>query len=288
VIAVDAVLAKVRQLPALSAAVVRIGELARDEHSSAADFERAIRPDPALTANVLRIANSAHFALRCRADSVRHAVSLLGLRRVSEVAAAAGLAPVIPPRLPGYDIDAAEFWRHCVAVAVLAEHIAAALRLQRPGGVFTAALLHDMGKLAITTFVADASAEILGRSRGGVALVRAERQVLGVDHGEVGAAVAQAWRLPPAVAAAARWHHAPGETPPDVDATAIGLVHVADSLAHVLGFGADAGELARSVDPAVEARLGIRPRVLERVAADSLDEIADLASVFTPARGGNR
>lgn len=286
-IAPERILSRVKELPALSSAVVRLSALARDERSSAADFEKAIRPDPALTANLLRLVNSAFFGLRCRAESVRQAVTLIGLRRTSEVAAAAALGPVIPRLLPGYEIAASAFWLHCVAVGVLSERLSGELGVKRPDLTFTAGLLHDLGKLAIGIFVADASGEILARTRqGGMSFVAAERVVLGVDHAEVGAEVAQAWKLPAAIADVSRWHHEPGRAPDGADRLLVDLVHVADALAHSLGMGADVGEMARAVDPATEARLGIRARRLEHVAGESLEEIRELERQFAPAAAG--
>jgi putative nucleotidyltransferase with HDIG domain len=287
VIAPALVLSRVKALPALSSTALQLASLARDDRSSAADFERVVRPDPALTANLLRVANSVYFGLRCRAESVRQAVTLLGVKRVSEIAAAVALSPLIPPRLPGYDVGASAFWLHSVAVAVLAEKLAARLGRRCPDLTFTAGLLHDIGKLAIGAFVADDAPSILVRARGGLPFVSAERVVLGVDHAEVGALVAEAWSLPAAAAAAARWHHAPGQVPADAPGDLVDLVHVADALAHSLGFGADAGELARGVDEGATERLGFRPRDLENTAGESLDAIRDLAALFTPG-GGNR
>ena len=280
------VLSRVKELPALSATALRLAELARDDRSGAADFERVVRPDPALTANLLRVANSAYFGLRCRAESVRQAVTVLGVKRVSEVAAAVALAPVIPSRLPGYELEASAFWLHSVAVAVLAERLSLQLGLRCPEQTFTAGLLHDIGKLAIGAFVADDAPSILIRTRGGLPFVAAEQAVLGVDHGQVGGLMAEAWSLPSAAAAAARWHHAPGAAPEGAPQALIDLVHVADGLAHTLGLGADAGELARGVDAGVEDRLGFRVRDLEQTAGKSLDEIRELASLFAPG-GGN-
>jgi putative nucleotidyltransferase with HDIG domain len=282
VIGPDQVLAQVKLLPTLSAASLRLSELARDPRSSAADFEKLIRPDPALTANLLRFANSAYFGRRCRAESVRQAITLLGLKRVSEVAAAAALAPVFPARLPGYDLDAQGFWLHSVAVAVLSERLAAELGVTRPELTFTAGLLHDVGKLALCAFVQGERAPILGAVRGGLAFVSAERAVLGLDHGALGMLVAQAWGLPPAVALVARWHHEPGSAPDHSDRALVDLVHAADALAHALGLGRDAGELARTVDGGVEDRLAVKARRLERVAGESLDEIRELAAMFAP------
>jgi putative nucleotidyltransferase with HDIG domain len=281
-IAPPVILSRVKALPTLSATALRLSELARDPRSSAVDFERAIKPDPALTANLLRIANSAYFGLRNRVESVKQAVTVLGLRRVSEMAAAAAFAPVIPARLPGYDIEASAFWLHSVAVAVLSERLAAELKLARPDLTFTAGLLHDLGKLAIGTFVSQESGEILGRVRGGLAFASAEREVLGVDHAQVGALVAEAWRLPAAIGTVARWHHAPDDVPEGVERPLVDLVHAADGLAHALGLGADVGELARRVAHGAEARLGIRARRLERVAGDSLDAIREMAGLFAP------
>ncbi len=287
-IAPQTILERVKALPTLSTAAVRLSELARDPRSSAADFERVIRPDPALTANLLRISNSAYFGLRCRVESVKQAVTVLGLSRISEVAAAAAFAPIIPTRLPGYEIEAAAFWLHSVAVAVLSERLAQELGRKRPELTFTAGLLHDAGKLAIATFVSRESTEILGRVRGGSAFASAERAVLGLDHGDVGGIVAEAWHLPPAVVAASRWHHAPDDVPDDAERGLVDLVHAADGLAHALGLGTDAGEMARQISPGTEARLGIRARRLERVAGASMDAIRDMAGLFAPAQGGIR
>jgi putative nucleotidyltransferase with HDIG domain len=287
-IAPQAIVAAVKELPTLSQVTVRLAALLRDPRTSAQDLERVIRVDPALTANLLRVANAAYFGLRCRAESVRQAVTLLGVRRIYDIAAAAALAPVIPPRIPGYEIDAPVFWVHSVAVGVLAERLARELDIAPPDLTFTAGLLHDIGKLAIATFVGGASRAILAHVRRGEAFAAAERTVLGLDHGEVAALVAEAWSLPPAIGAAARWHHAPeavarGEHGPLVD-----LVHAADGLAHAMGLGADAGELARTIEAGVEERLGIRARRLERVAGESLDEIREMASAYAPAAGGTR
>jgi len=283
----ERLLGRVKELPTLSTSLARLSQLVRDEASSAADFEDVIRPDPALTANLLRVANSAYFGLRSHAGSARQAITLLGLKRVFEVAASAAFAPVIPRALAGYDLRAEDFWRHCVAVAVLSERLAAELRCGTPDLLFTAGLLHDVGKLAAGAFVAEGQARILERTRAGLSFAAAEREVLGICHDELGGAVAEAWNLPPAVRAAARWHHQPCEAPQDVDPTLVALVHVADALAHQLGFGTDVGELARRVEAGAERRLGVKVQKLEAVACAGLEQIGEMSALFQGS-GGRR
>ncbi len=285
----ERLVSRLKQLPALSATAVRLSALARDERSGAADFEQVIRVDPALTANLLRLVNSAYFGLRSKAETVRQAVAYLGLKRTSEVALAAGLGAVLPPRLPGYEVDASAFLLHCTAVAVLAERLSKELQVARADLTFTAGLLHDVGKLAIGVFVAEESGAILGHVRSeGRAFVLCEREALGFDHAEVGETVAKTWNLPLAVQAAARFHHTPASAAEGPVGLTVALVHLADALAHSLGLGADAGELARMMDPAVKTRLGAKASRLERVAGESLNEIRELAQLLQPAPGEAR
>jgi putative nucleotidyltransferase with HDIG domain len=285
VIPTEQILVEVRQLPTLSATTGRLWALVRDPGSSSADFEQVIRPDLALTANLLKVANSAYFGLRTRVESVRHAVTMLGLKRVAELAASASFAPVIPKHIPGYDMDAAGFWLHSVAVAVLAERLAFELACGTPDMLFTAGLLHDVGKLAVGTYVARGKAPIRERMLDGRPFVLAEREVIGHDHAEIGAAVAEAWNLPRPARWAIRWHHRPSDADGGVDRRLVALVHAADALSHQLGFGADAGELAREIDTGVQERLGVNVRRLEAVASDSLDAIREMGALFQSPGG---
>lgn len=280
----DDVLKRVRNLPTLPAAITRLSALVADPSANADDFEAVIRPDPSLTANLLRLANSAYFGLSRQVGSVRQAVTLMGIKRVFDLAASASFTRVIPDRIPGYGISSTDFWEHCVAVAALSERLGADLRIRVPEMTFTAGLLHDVGKIVVGAYFDDrptALADEVGRE--GVFLVDAERTLLGFDHAEIGAAVAEHWRLPATIVAAARWHHAPDEAPAGADRTMLDLIHAADGLAHALGLGADVGELSRRIDGAVIQRLGIGVDRLERVAGDTVEEIRAMTELVAHA-----
>ncbi|MBN1824778.1 MAG: HDOD domain-containing protein [Candidatus Eisenbacteria bacterium] len=283
----EEILKRIQSLHTLPASTARLSALVNDPKAGASDFEAVIRPDPALTANLLRMANSAYFGLSREVTSVRQAITLLGIKRVYEVASSVTFSRMLPATVPGYEIDATHFWLHCVGVAVLAERLAEELGRKAPDLIFTAGLLHDMGKLAIGSFLVDASEEVFGRVLDdSIDLAAAEKIVLGMDHADVGSDLAEHWNLPGPVSWAARWHHNPGEAPENVDRNLVDLVHVADGLAHSLGLGADRGELARTILPSAIERLGVNVRRLEFTASETIGQIYGMTELFSKCAGG--
>lgn len=261
-------------LPMLSQAVVRLIPLLRDPRASAGQFATAIRSDPGLTANVLRIASSPAYGGRPVGD-VKRAAAVLGTRALFEVTTSAALAEVMPDELPGYGVDANEFWSHCTAVAVMAEGLGRTLGTPAPDMTYTCALLHDIGKLIIGAYLDEHRPGLTEALRSSDApLIEIERQLLGTDHAEVGASVARAWNLPSELVEGIRWHHEPDGAEPGPEQTMADLVHIANAMAHTFGYGADVGGLRRAVHPSSAERLGIGGGQVELVAAMSMSEIA--------------
>lgn len=276
----EKILKKIDSLPTLPTAVAQLSRLIASPTASAKDFEAVIKPDPSLTANLLRLANSAYFGLRREVTSVKQAITLLGNKRVFEIAASAGFSKIIPVNLPGYRIQSADFWLHSIAVAVLSERLASELRVKAPGLLFTAGLLHDLGKLAIGSFLEEEESALLDRlSNEDVAFSTAEKELLGTDHCEVGAELGQQWDLPDAVIWTARWHHQPADAG-DVDSILVDLVHLADAMAHMFGYGADVGGLSRTVDKEVASRLGFDVHSIEAVSSETESQIREMGDMF--------
>lgn len=281
-ITAEQVLSSSKDLPSLPHVVAKLSMLLRDEGASAGDFEKVVRPDPALTANLLRVANSPFFGARRQITSVRQAITYLGLERVFELAAGSAFRRVLPPRIPGYDVESTAFFAHCVAVAIMAEALATEAKLRLPEMTFTAGLLHDIGKLAIGTHLIEHAPSMLAAlGEKQISFVDAERQIIGTDHNEVGTLVGEKWDLPSPVNRVVRWHHDPDSVADEPDHELIDLVHVADALAHSMGFGADMGGLSRHISEHSLRRIGLGVQQLEHVASETLGEIIDLASAFS-------
>jgi putative nucleotidyltransferase with HDIG domain len=281
------ILSSIKKLPAFSPTVVRLAQLIRDEDTEIGEYEAVVQVDVALTANLLRMANSAYFGFARKIGSVRDAITLLGPRRVFQLGAMAAVEAVVPPTLPGYGIDSSAYWLHSVAVAVLSERAAKERKLATPTLTFTAGLLHDIGKLVISNFLAS-RADALRKSlaEGNASLLQCERDLLGGDHSTIGAELAAAWNLPEEVGRVIAHHHEPTAVKNGEGDVMVDLVHAADCLSHSLGFGADVGEMQRAVDPQAMVRLGLRHQDLEHAASRALPEIEGMAQFIRRDKGG--
>lgn len=264
-------------LPTLPGSVARLFSVVSGDMWSAEDMEQIIAPDPALTANMLRLANSPLFGFTRKITTIRQAVTLMGIKRVFEVAASGAFARIIPPHIAGYDMKASDFWVHSIGTAMLAERLVHDCDLQVPALVFTAGLLHDMGKLVMGSHVEVEQQAIRSLMGDGSTFVDAEQRAIGTSHPEVGALLSQKWNLPEVVETAARWHHEPNRTPLPADQMLVDVIHVCDVLAHMLGYGADSGGLMRQIDPEALRRLPLTEAQLERVAAETFDQIQGIA-----------
>jgi putative nucleotidyltransferase with HDIG domain len=198
------------RLPPFSPILRRLmGELAC-EAVSFAKLGELIEQDTVLASNVLRVVNSALYGLRATVNSVRHAISVMGLGQLRNIVLGLSVSQLWRQvRVPG-GWSMSRFNRHSVAVATLADLAALESGVEYAEGAFTAGLLHDIGKLLIAVALPEEFVEIerLAGS-GGSDEIACEESVTGLNHAELSAAALERWNLPPPIAVAALHHHAP-------------------------------------------------------------------------------
>ena len=201
----------VDRMPAFPASVHRIIQLTSDVNCQARDLVRVIDTDPVLTMRILRVANSAYFGLQMKIVSVQHAVVYIGLNSVKHLALATAAIGSLPKESSeGFDADA--FLKHSLAVGVITRRLS-----KRIGGVnksdgdeFVGGLLHDIGKVLFAHFESETLAAAIRLSaEEGIPVYEAERRLLGVDHAEMGAMLAEHWGFPDNLCYAIREHHEP-------------------------------------------------------------------------------
>lgn len=182
-------------LPALPAAALDLLALVAQEDVDIDELCARLSVDIALTAKVLRLANSSFYGARGAVTTVDAAVSRVGLRMVKGIVTAAAVSgSVRPPQCPGFDFAA--FWRRAVATATAAQMLAFSTGVES-STAFTGGLLYRIGQLVLAAQAPAAFALVLTHHAAlGGEVADIERRVLGVDHAVVGAQVAAHWRLP--------------------------------------------------------------------------------------------
>ena len=243
---ISASIARVETLPTLPAVLARILSTAADPGASALDLARHISADPALTATLLRIVNSAFYGFKRRIDKITEAIVILGFTEVRNLALAATAFGSLPETSSAY--DRTQLWRHSIAAAIAADRCAKTTGIANPDTCFVAGLLHDIGKVVFDVLDPEncRRAALHAHSRR-MRIAEAERQLFQYDHTGVGAALGRHWNLPAPITQAIQHHHA-AETRADLPETAK-LTAVANALA----YSADLGEASSGVPPAFPA-----------------------------------
>ena len=276
---VDQIVARVNTLPHLPDSVLRLVTVVSDPCSTLEQIVNAIRYDQVLTAEVLRLCNSAYFGLARTVESLEDAICLLGTVRVFQLVMAAHARAMLNRPQEGYGLPVGALWWHSVGVALAAQILARRMQLTHTGLLFTAGLLHDCGKVVLNEFVGQEYAEIAGRvTNNHIAFSEAEQQVLGYTHADVGARLCEAWSLPDSITKCIRYHHDPeGVVTPDplVDA-----IHLSDSICLLLGVGTGDDGLAYRASPALLTRYGLKESDLESIGADAIAELRSVQTLF--------
>ncbi|MBI5577980.1 MAG: HDOD domain-containing protein [Deltaproteobacteria bacterium] len=273
------IMAQVRSFPGMPATAARLMPMLQNPDASAAQIEDVLKYDPGLTANILKLTNSAYFGLPSRVSSIRQAIMLLGWKRLLQLVMTMCMSAQMTKPLPGYGLSRGELWRHSVAVSVAADVLVKSLSIPDADEVFTAALLHDIGKLVLGEYVQEDLREIEQMVGKGISFEVAEFVVLGTNHAQIGALILQNWSLPQELVNAVSRHHDPDQCGHACRLSDV--VHVADILGWMTGYGR--GRNGQPVEPAFEVteRLGIGDGQMEKLAEKTRQEVTRLSGILT-------
>jgi putative nucleotidyltransferase with HDIG domain len=214
-----------KDLPTIPVLLARILAVVDGEHSSARELVDVMQRDQALTGRVLRLANSGFFGFSRQVATLPRAIMILGFSTVRSLA----LGVKIWEAMRGRDgLSLTELWEHSALVGAAARLIARRVRVADPEEIFTAGLLHDIGRAVLNLrFPAEyaAAASATGPDR-----LERERAAFGIDHTQAGAWLAEAWSLPQSIVETAACHHDP--ITPGMPLGAAVIVNLANRLVH--------------------------------------------------------
>ena len=266
---IDDIISGIDTLTPIPPVAAQIMALAEDENSSMSDIADLIIHDPSITASLLKICNSAYFGLSRQIESVRDAITLLGLDQIVELVLLNGTAQNFRDEPDGYGLGEGELWHHAVLSAHVAKVLAKNHGLENKKHlIFTAALLKDIGKIIMGRFVAFSyeKINILVHSKG-YSFNEAEKEIIGMNHEELGAQVGKKWRFGDKLIYIIRNHHMTDETCRNDPETA--LVYLADIVCMMIGFGTSVDGLAYRFYSDVLNRMNLTEKDLQNVIFDT-------------------
>lgn len=253
-----------RPMPAIANQII---DMVDTSASSMQDIAKVIQYDPALTANILRTCNSAFFGLTNPVESVRDAVTILGIDQVVELALLNASAQTLNRPWKGYGLHEGAMWRHAVSSALIAKDIARKISPKNRHTIFTAALLKDIGKTVLDKFIQISSDKIQTLvDQNGYSFIEAEKKVIGTDHAEIGAMIAKIWKFSPTMVKIIRHHHLQDETMgKERD---IAIVYLADCICMMMGLGLGVEGLAYRFHDRIIRELAMTPNDIAKIIAD--------------------
>ncbi len=203
------------------------------KNSSASDLTNIIESDPALTARILTVANSAYYGFVKKISTISHAVVVLGFKEIQNIAL--GMSVLQMFNRKGSEFSE-QLWRHSFSVGVGTRMIAQYLNLKIDGKYFVGGLLHDVGKIFISQYMADTFSRLLDaieEDGNNYSYHAVEKRIFGITHAEVGQILLNSWMFPPDVVNTVAHHHTPVLS--DVDPIFTICVHLADVLCTAKG-----------------------------------------------------
>lgn len=218
-------LRQIDSLPALPGTVHRVREMLYDDNGSAAEAARVISRDPSIAAKMLRVANSAAYGLPRRVDNLQLAVALLGLMETYSVVMSSAIIDIFSR---SRTFDYMTFWVEAMVCATTSTALARAIGDRNHTGIFSAGLLHDLGRVALAEVIPRHYGR-LSRQLVGHDLIAAEEHELGLIHTEAGYQLALRWDLPVELAETIRFHHNPAYASEQARAV-VSMVNIADVL----------------------------------------------------------
>ncbi|GAB4548878.1 MAG: HDOD domain-containing protein [Phycisphaerales bacterium] len=266
------------ELPVVPAVLARITAMIASDQADARALGEIVQHDEALAARVLRCANSAAFGVPGKTFDLPTSIARLGSRELVRIITRHEAAKMLPSTGTVYGLSRGALWRNAVGGAIAAEMLAVESGATDPQQAYVAALLRDIGKLVIETVMGKAAIASVPDSDGSHQFVESEREALGLDHAELGAALAEQWGLPDTIVHAIRFHHEPPHPGEPAHDPLIDVVHAADMICLWSGLGAgDDGAQYALADHAREA-LAMDRKSAEAMAATTWERVRELES----------
>lgn len=261
---------------------IRINDLLNDPTSSALDIASEIARDPALTSNILRIANSPYYKFPSRIDSLSRAISVIGTQDLVQLVIASAMIKSFSTHpATGFDLDA--FWKHSVFVGMLARELgkSSSVRVLHKDRLFVAGILHDIGHLVMQVKIPELIKVMYSfaeRNEDNFEVI--EKVIFDLGHDEVGAALARKWHFPSSLEAVIRNQFHPQSG--DEFSLETAIIHISNAYTVLSGLPGIPVEHNATVMPEAWIITGLDEEKVFRALNDVKQEFSTVFSAFVP------
>jgi HD-like signal output (HDOD) protein len=257
------------ELPTLPSIVYELNQVIGDPMASISDIEAIMAGDQSMTLKVLSLANSAYYAIPGGVSTLSRAIGYVGYETIHQMVLSMSIISALKPGMSELTLsfDVPMFWKHSFGTAVACEAIAEFIHYESPGDLFTAGLVHDIGKLAVYIIDPDQFAEVMQQAFTRKTSFAEAESTLGVStHCFIGQQLALRWKLPLQIQSVIQHHHQldrkmrlgiSSEMNLIVD-----IVYLGNLLAHALKIGHSGHDQASSVPRELLERIHVRPEQL--------------------------
>ena len=256
---VKQVISNINNLPTPPIVFNQIQKALSNDNTSAAQIASILQEDPAISAKVLKLTNSAFYSLSREVETVKQAVVIIGMEAVRNLVLSASVLGMFH----GNSVDRQyqdHFWRHSLAVASASRLVAKNSDTAEPidiDSAFSAGLLHDIGKIIIACYLPDEFKQLVERRQTDTTTsdYDLEEQVFGYNHAQIGGFLGTHWKLPTKLQHAIIFHHHPSECP--VDLMTPYVVHAGNYIAKKSFFDDDESLFTDKLEDEALEKLGI-------------------------------
>jgi putative nucleotidyltransferase with HDIG domain len=256
-------------------------ELLNHPNTSASDVGEVISQDPALSVRLLKIVNSAFYGFPSRIDTISRAITIVGTLELTDLILGSSAIRTFE-KIPNQLVTMETFWEHSLYAGVVARILARYLRAPNTERCFVMGLLHDVGALILYRQLPEQSRQALELSmEQSIPLHVAERKILGFDHGEVGAELMDAWKLPESFVEVARHHHQPSAAERYRLETAI--IHLADVITCMAHGTTVSDKQITPLEPGAWELTGLSVDVMEPVVAEADAQFEEARAAILPS-----
>lgn len=225
----------IQNLPSVPEMVNDISSLLSNPNTSVNELGKVLSRDQGLVTKILRVANSPLYGLPRKVSTIEFAIVILGFNHIKNIVMAMSALELLNSN-NSHGWNRRDFWLHSVLTATLAKRISDDLGFRKSGEAFITGLLHDLGISIINKFFKDEYIKIYNLiNEEGMDTQKAEMEVIGLTHPEIGQLLAEKWNLPDVLSQAILYHHQPSRSDDHRELAAI--IHLADSITDHIKIG---------------------------------------------------